>query len=111
VVDKGEDVNRPQRNSTIVWRHEARREKELLAAQEQGEDISEGGTVILIHQGTMHQLNLLGGEIWQRCDGERSLEQIVEELASEYAVEKAELEQDVRSFVDDLVERGWLTHG
>ncbi|PNU19905.1 pyrroloquinoline quinone biosynthesis peptide chaperone PqqD [Geothermobacter hydrogeniphilus] len=104
-------MNRPQRNTAIVWRHEAGRERELLAAQQQGEDISEGGTVILVHQGTMHQLNLLGGEIWLRCDGERSLEQIINELAGEYEVDRGELEQDVRDFVADLEQRGWLIDG
>lgn len=104
-------MSNPQRNSSIVWRHEAKREEELLAAQEQGEDISEGGTVILIHQGTMHQLNLLGGEIWQLCDGERSLDQIIAELAADYEVERSVLEEDVRVFVTDLTQRGWLNHG
>jgi len=103
-------VNILKRNPAIIWRHEARREQELLAAQEQGEDIADGGTVILIHQGTMHQLNLLGGEIWQLCDGERSLEQIVDALVATYEVDRDELEQDVREFVADLSERGWLNH-
>ncbi len=103
-------MNILKRNPAIIWRHEARREQELLAAQEQGEDIADGGTVILIHQGTMHQLNLLGGEIWQLCDGERSLEQIVDALVATYEVDRDELEQDVREFVADLSERGWLNH-
>jgi len=101
----------PKRNPAIIWRHEARREAELLAAQQQGEAIDEKGTVILIDNGTMHQLNLLGGEIWRLCDGQRSLEQLIESLAAEYAVDRQELEEDVRGFVADLQQRGWLTHG
>ena len=101
---------RLERNPNIVWRHEARREAELLAAQERGEEIGDKGTVILIDSGTMHQLNLLGGEIWQLCDGQYTLEQIVEQLASDYAVDRSVVEQDVRDFVADLQQRGWLNH-
>jgi len=100
-----------KRNPAIIWRHEARREAELLAAQEQGEAIDDKGTVILIDNGTMHQLNLLGGEIWRLCDGERDFDQLVAALAADYDVERSELEEDVRGFVADLQQRGWLTHG
>lgn len=99
------------RNPAIVWRHEARREEELLKAQDLGEDISESGTVILVAEGTMHQLNLLGGEIWQRCDGTRNANDIVAELAAEYDVDSDEVNTDVGLFVDDLLKRGWLQHG
>lgn len=75
---------------------------------ERGEDISDRGTVILVVDGTMHQLNLLGGEIWRRCDGERSVEAIVDELAAEYNVGRDELAADVEAFLADLNQRGWI---
>lgn len=99
----------PIRNPEIVWRHEQRREQQLLEASARGEDISDRGTVILIVGGTMHQLNLLGGEIWQRCDGSRNLDAIVGEIGAEYDVDAAELRQDVAEFLDDLQQRGWVT--
>jgi len=67
--------------------------------------------VILIQSGMMHQLNLIGGMIWERCDGVRYLQDIVEELAGEFAVERAELEADVAAFVNELLEKGWLIDG
>ncbi len=98
----------PQRRKDIVWRHEARREQELLAAMERGEDVAEQGTVILVVDGTMHQLNLLGGEIWRRCDGEHSVGAIVDALAAEYEVGRDELAADVGAFLADLERRGWI---
>jgi pyrroloquinoline quinone biosynthesis protein D len=99
-----------QRNPDIVWRHEKRREQEILKALENGEDVSDRGSVILIISGMMHQLNLVGGAVWDLCDGSRSLDQIVDEMARDFDVEREILREDVEEFVNDLVERGWLTH-
>lgn len=100
-----------QRAPDIVWRVEKRREAETLEALERGEDVAERGTVILIISGMMHQLNLVGGMIWTRCDGSRSESQIVEELAAEFEVDRTELAADVHDFIADLLQRGWLIHG
>jgi len=104
-------VNRPRRNSEIVWRVEKRRRAEVLDALQAGEDCPDIGTVTLIQSGMMHQLNLVGGMIWERCDGEQTISQIVTELAVEFAVPESELEADVKEFVTDLVEKGWLVDG
>ena len=104
-------MNKPLRNPEIVWRVEKRRQAEVLKALEEGSDVDDSGTVILLQSGMMHQLNLVGGLIWQQCDGQQSLAKIAEELAKEFSVEQAELESDVADFVADLAERGWLING
>ncbi|MHB8709179.1 MAG: pyrroloquinoline quinone biosynthesis peptide chaperone PqqD [Desulfuromonadales bacterium] len=101
-------MTQPRRNPDIIWRIERRRQDEVLRALEAGEDAGERGTVLLIEKGTMHQLNLVGGMIWERCDGTRTPMQIADELAGEFAVEREELEDDVTEFVADLTRRGWL---
>lgn len=101
-------MSRPRRNPEIIWRIERRRRDEVLQALAAGEDAGERGTVLLIEKGTMHQLNLVGGMIWERCDGTRTLDEIACELAGEFSVERAELEDDVNQFVAELVLRGWL---
>lgn len=97
------------RNPNIIWRVEKRREKEVLEALETGEEAPESGTVTLIQSGMMHQLNLIGGMIWQLCDGSRDLVALVEELAADFEVDRSELREDVEVFVKDLEDRGWLT--
>lgn len=99
------------RTPEIVWRVEKRREAQTLEALERGEDVADRGTVILIISGMMHQLNLVGGMIWARCDGSRTEQQIVEEMATEFDVEREVLAADVHAFIADLLQRGWLTHG
>jgi len=97
------------RNPNIIWRVEKRREKQALEALEAGEEAPESGTVTLIQSGMMHQLNLIGGMIWQLCDGTRDLDGVVDELSSEFDVGREELRADVEAFVNDLSERGWLS--
>ncbi len=101
-------MNKPLRNPEIVWRVEKRRQAEVLKALETGEDVEDTGTVILLLSGMMHQLNLIGGMIWEQCDGQKTLADIAGELAKEFSVEQTEVESDVAEFVADLAERGWL---
>ena len=101
-------MNKPLRNPEIVWRVEKRRQAEVLKALETGEDVEDTGTVILLLSGMMHQLNLIGGMIWEQCDGQNTLADIAGELAKEFSVEQTEVESDVAEFVADLAERGWL---
>lgn len=101
-------MNRPQRNREIVWRVEKRRQADILDALEAGDEIPDLGTVTLIQSGMMHQLNLVGGMIWERCDGLHTVEQIVNELATEFDVLRADLQEDVDAFIADLAGKGWL---
>ena len=99
-----------ERNPQIVWRNEKRREEQVLQKLEDGDDVADQGTVILLISGMMHQLNLLGGRIWNLCDGSRQQEQIVDALLEEFAVERDILNADVGEFIQDLIKRGWLIH-
>lgn len=96
------------RNPDIVWRIEKRRQQAVLEKLAAGEEIEDEGTVILLISGMMHQLNLLGGMIWNLCDGTRTFSQLVSEIKQEFDVEEEVVRADVREFVDDLIERKWL---
>ncbi len=89
---------------------EKQREAQVEQALSSGMEADEQGTVILIASGTMHQLNYVGGAIWQLCDGTRTAGAIVDQLLGEFDVERDELAADVETFVADLLEKGWLDH-
>jgi coenzyme PQQ synthesis protein D (PqqD) len=55
-----------------------------------------------------YNLNPVGSFIWEGCDGQRSLEEIVAALAAEYEVAPEEAGKDCREFIDSLVEQGLL---
>ena len=52
------------------------------------------------------KLNTPAAEILRRCDGRRSVDQIVGEL--ELAFDRTALRDDVRTFIDQALQRGWL---
>jgi pyrroloquinoline quinone biosynthesis protein D len=99
-----------RRNPDVIWREEEDAREEAITAMGRGEDASEEGTVILIVSGMMHQLNLLGGEIWKLIDGTRGDGDIVDELHKVFEVDKETLREDVTAFLDDLSRRGWIYH-
>jgi pyrroloquinoline quinone biosynthesis protein D len=98
------------RNEEIFFRKEVEGEEELSRFLQEGE-ASDKGYLTLIDAGTMHQLNYLGGRIWELCDGTRNLNGIVEALLGDFDIKEEELKSDVEDFIEDLIERGWLSYG
>lgn len=98
------------RNPDIVWREEEEAREEVINAIGRGEDASSEGTVILIVSGMMHQLNILGGEIWKLLDGTRDVDGIVDELLKMFEVDRDTLKADVTAFLGDLDGRGWIEY-
>ncbi|NRF70993.1 pyrroloquinoline quinone biosynthesis peptide chaperone PqqD [Aquincola sp. S2] len=61
---------------------------------------------VLLYPEGMVKLNTPAAEILRRCDGRRSVEQIVDELEQAFA--QAALRDDVCTFIDEARQRGWL---
>ncbi len=103
----------PARDPAVFWRVEKAREeraRRILAGEEEGD--AEGlGTMTLLAGGVMHQLNLLGGEVWKLCDGTRRRGEIVAEVAARFDAPADEVRAAVTVFLDDLVVRGLLREG
>jgi len=98
-----------RRNPDVVWREEEEARQDIINAMERGEDASSEGTVLLIVSGMMHQLNILGGEIWKLADG-RDEDSMVETLLQVFEVDRETLATDVHAFLEDIGNRGWINH-
>ncbi len=61
---------------------------------------------VLLYPEGMVKLNAPAAEILRRCDGLRSVDDIVGEL--EHAFAQSALTDDVRAFLHQARERGWL---
>lgn len=61
--------------------------------------------VILYPEG-MVKLSLSAGEIMRRCDGKRSVDDIIEELTAKFP--EADLAADTREFLELAYGNGWL---
>jgi len=53
-------------------------------------------------------LSETGRAIWDRLDGQRTLQDVVDELAAEYDADPKRITRDVLGFVGELVRRGIL---
>lgn len=58
--------------------------------------------VVDVKTGVLYPLNGVAARIWQLCDGERTLDEIVAALAAEFDAEEATIREDARRFVDEL---------
>jgi len=102
------------RNPDVNWRVESHREahvREVLGDPSRvGEDneAMEVGTVTILADGVMHQLNLLGGEVWKLCDGNLDRNSLVSHLLDLFEVDETTLRTDAEAFVDEMVEKGLI---
>lgn len=55
-------------------------------------------------------LDPVGVAVWKRLDGQRTLAQIARELEDDFSEVPATAAQDLRAFVADLAESGFIGH-
>lgn len=53
---------------------------------------------------TLYTLNEVGARVYELIDGERCVRDIVDSIVSEFDVERGEAENDVREFIEQLLE-------
>lgn len=59
---------------------------------------------------SIYTLNEVGTSIWQLIDGERSVDELIERISSEYEVSKEEASKDVFEFLTTLETEGLIRH-
>jgi len=47
-------------------------------------------------------------EILKRCDGQRSVAAVIDDLAATFTAERAQIEADVTAFLQDLADKGMV---
>jgi GeoRSP system PqqD family protein len=100
---------RPKRNPEVVWRLEKGIREIAWDKAHQGEDYEDLGVVTLLVKESIHQLNLVGAEIWTRINGVNTVEKIAAEVASLFEWDVKEAEEAVLEFLNGIEERGWVT--
>lgn len=61
--------------------------------------------------GHYFQLNGVGADVWELCDGNATIEEIVTELESRYSVVRSTILEDVQALIGSLVEEHLLSPG
>ncbi len=100
---------RPKRNPEVVWRLEKGIQEIAWEKARKGEDYEDMGVLTLMVGGTIHQLNLVGAEIWTRINGINTVEKIAGEIAALFGADPVDIEADVGEFLAGIAEKGWVT--
>ena len=100
---------RPKRNPDVVWRLEKGMRELAWEKARKGEDYEDMGVLTLMAGGTIHQLNLVGAEIWTRINGINTVAKIAGEIAVLFDADPADIEADVGEFLSGVAEKGWVT--
>ena len=68
------------------------------------------GSILLFtpHAGAAIPLNASGAAIWTLCDGTRSVDEIVGQLAEDYDAPRDQIETDSRRFLAEMTRLGLL---
>lgn len=64
---------------------------------------------VLLYPEGMIKLNFSGGEILSRCDGKKTIGDVVQELQQKFP-EAEGIETDIKEFFATAFERRWLSH-
>ena len=64
--------------------------------------------VITPHDSCIHELSETATYLWDRADGTRSLDALLNEMLEEFDVDEATLRTDALAFVEDAVAHGLL---
>jgi pyrroloquinoline quinone biosynthesis protein D len=97
------------RNEEVLWREEDESKTQAYEGLSKGEDVEGIGTSVLFSDGLMLSLNVLGTEIWKRCDG-RTLDDILAELLVLFDVGPEVLKKDALEFLSELKEKGFVRY-
>ncbi|HXX14224.1 MAG TPA: PqqD family protein [Candidatus Eremiobacteraceae bacterium] len=71
---------------------------EQVIAQKASSDV----LLFNIEDGNYYSLNEIGGKIWELCDGNHSVAQVIALVASEYETSTEEIHKDVTDLLENL---------
>jgi hypothetical protein len=99
---------RPKRNPEVVWRLEQGLHEMAWDQARREEEYEDLGVLTLMHAGSIHQLNLVGAEIWTRVNGANSVSRISAEVAELFHWDPDEAEEAVVEFLKGIEAKGWV---
>ena len=84
-------------------------EKYVLRNENTASRVIDGQSVIMtLSDNTLHCLDEVGSRIWELCDGQRTIEDIIGIIHEEYMVDYEVGEKDCQAFMQDLCAKGML---
>lgn len=70
-----------------------------------GKTVDDETVLVMPQKGQVKVLNEVGAVVWEMIDGRTTIDQIVEEICTQFHVERLTAERDITKFISDLVDR------
>ncbi len=67
--------------------------------------IGDEAVLLSAEDSSVHSLDPVGTRIWELCDGEKTVSEIVDQVVSEFEVDRETAEKDVVEFIDELMKK------
>lgn len=99
----------PKRNPDVVWRLEKGLHEMAWDKARKEEEYEDLGVLTLMVKGGIHQLNLVGAEIWTRVNGVSTVRKISSEVGKLFGWEDEETDEAVLEFLKGIAGQGWVT--
>jgi hypothetical protein len=91
-----------------VWRLEQGIHEMAWDKARTGGEYEDLGVLTLMYKGSIHQLNLVGAEIWSRVNGANSVDRISAEVSELFQWDPAEAAEAVLEFLKGIEKKGWV---
>jgi len=99
---------RPVRNPSLKWRLNDEDSVEVIIPR-RGDRLGRAlGFLFYVPQSRPVVLDEVGSRVWTLCDGERTVEEIVETLRGEYKLGRREVEVSLTEYLRTLGKRGMI---
>jgi coenzyme PQQ biosynthesis protein PqqD len=67
--------------------------------------IGDEAVLLSAEDSSVHSLDAVGTRIWELCDGEKTVSEIVDQVVSEFDVDRETAEKDVVEFIEELMNK------
>ena len=67
--------------------------------------IGDEAVLLSAEDSSVHSLDAVGTRIWELCDGEKTVSEIIDQVVSEFEVDRETAEKDVVEFIEELMKK------
>ena len=67
--------------------------------------IGDEAVLLSAEDSSVHSLDAVGTRIWELCDGEKTVSEIIDQVVSEFEVDRDTAEKDVVEFIEELMKK------
>lgn len=67
--------------------------------------IGDEAVLLSAEDSSVHSLDAVGTRIWELCDGEKTVSEIIDQVVEEFEVDRDTAEKDVVEFIEELMQK------